>query len=218
MLEGIELIIFDLDGVLIDSKEAVYFAATNAFKKFGIKITKKQLDENIKGRGAFKDFENLVPEKDPVKKRALLAEVVELFDEEKTRNQFLDKLKLNHGAKELLKELKRKGYLICLLTNSNRLGVEAILFKFGLVDFWDKIITKDDGFEKKEDALWFLMEEFEVSQKQTVYIGDMILDIKAARKVGCKIIAKPGWDTKETLKKEKPDFLIDGLNELTSND
>ncbi|MBS3054975.1 MAG: HAD family hydrolase [Candidatus Aenigmarchaeota archaeon] len=214
MLEGIELIVFDMDGVLTDSKESVWYAFKKGLSDVGIKVNTKQLDENILGRGIKRDITDLIPEKDPVMKRAILDQAVNKIEEAKISEKAISMLKSYPEVREVLKTVRERGFLMALVSNSHRVFVEATLYKLKLDGFWDKIIAKDDGFETKDDALIFLMEEFGVTRKQTVYIGDMILDINAARKAGCKIISKPGWDDENKLRKENPDFLINSLKEL----
>jgi phosphoglycolate phosphatase len=214
MLEGIELVVFDLDGVLIDSKEGVWYAFQKGLSDMGIKVTRKELDENILGRGIRRDIAGMIPEKDREMKRALIDEAVEKIEEAKISDKAMSLIKGFPEARGVLETLRDRGYLMALVSNSHRMSVEAAIYSFKLDGFWDKIIAKDDGFEAKQDALKFLMRHFQVTKKQTIYIGDMVLDIHAARDVGCKIISKPGWDGEEALGKENPDYLIKSLKEL----
>ncbi|HDM31841.1 MAG TPA: HAD family hydrolase, partial [bacterium] len=78
------------------------------------------------------------------------------------------------------------------------------------------IITADDNFKNKEKAFSFLISHFKTTPERTICIGDTTFDIKVAKKVGCKIIAIPGWHSAKILKKEKPDYLINSLKELTT--
>ena len=214
MLEGIELIVFDLDGVLIDSKEGIWYAFQKGLGDIGIKVTKEQLDENIRGYGIRPDVMGLIKNMDPAKRRAMIDEAVDSVRNAKISEGALSKVKVMPEARTVLKVLRERGFLMALVSNSDRPFIEAVLYKFNLHGCWDKIISKEDGFDTKEEALEFLIENFGVGNSQTVYIADMVLDTEAARKVGCKIISKPGWDDENKLKNSKPDYLIKSLKEL----
>ena len=157
MLEGIELIVFDMDGVLTDSKESVWYAFKKGLGEVGVKVSRKDLDESIKGRGIMKDISDLIPSKDPVMKRAILAQAVEKIEQSKISEKAISMLKSYPDAGNVLKTLREKGFLMALVSNSHRIFVEATLYKLKLYGFWDKVIAKDNGFENKEDAIKFLM-------------------------------------------------------------
>jgi phosphoglycolate phosphatase len=59
------------------------------------------------------------------------------------------------------------------------------------------------------------LKELKLSNKEVIYIGDMVSDIETSRNANVKIISVTwGWSSKEELKKAKPDWIVDDPKEL----
>lgn len=204
-----KLIIFDFDGVLIDSKQAYLYAYKKTFEHFGYDIGYEEIEPKLGGT-AEEEISLLFPEiKEGVRK-----EMKQYFDDLCTGGEFLKRFELLPHSKNTVEELKKRGYILALLTNTSRVTLEKLLKKFSLNNYWDKVIAAEDGFKSKEDAGLFLINYFNTTPEKTFWIEDMVRGIEAGKKVGCINIAIPGWSSKEKLTEAKPDYIIDSLDEL----
>jgi phosphoglycolate phosphatase-like HAD superfamily hydrolase len=165
------------------------------------------------GQKTKKVISDLIPESDEGREEKI-RKAKEYIDKLCSSKECIDRVVLLPHAKEVIQKLHEQDYILTILTNSDRSFVKTMLRKFSLNNFWHKIITADDDFETKEDAILFLSKTFKVAMHNVIYIGDMVKDIEIARRVGCRIISIPGWHSEETLKRAKPDYLIHDLIEL----
>ncbi len=212
LIEDFELIIFDLDGVLIDSREMWLYIQKNALKKIGHYFSDEEIKDQL-GKRTKEIASILIPDAEKNKKEKI-KKVKKIVDEMSNKKENYDKVKINEKSKKILEKIKKKNKKLILLTNADRNFVDIILKENSLYKYWDEIIAADDGFDSKIDAIKHLMNKFNTKKEDTVYIGDMVRDIKVARKSGCKVISIPGWSELGELKKENPDFLIKKLENL----
>ena len=119
------------------------------------------------------------------------------------------KIKLRKGAKKVLGILRKIGK-IYLVSNSNRDFIESVLKRNRILGFFGEIFPAERK-ESKEEVIRKIQRE---NKGMVFYIGDMVRDVKIAKKANSVSIAIPGWDKKSQLKKAKPDFLINDLEEI----
>lgn len=207
-LKDFKLIIFDLDGVLIDSKIMYLYVLKESIEKFTNRKCSYKEIEPLLGQSVLRVLCYLIPDR----KKAL--EAKKYVDEMCLSERALGMVSLSPYAKEVIEELKRRDHLLAILTNSTRVFVEKVLKRFSIDKYWDIISTADDTFDTKVERAAYSIKLLGATPERTVYIADMVDDIRVARKIGCRIIAIPGWHNEETLKKEGPDRLITSLIEL----
>lgn len=60
----------------------------------------------------------------------------------------------------------------------------------GLIDYFDEIITSDNGFKRKPspEALRYLIDKYSLKKESTYYIGDRSIDIECAKNAGVKSV------------------------------
>jgi len=208
----IKCIIFDFDGVLVDSKKLYVHVIWSALKTFGEyyrKDVERQLIPSISG--TLSKF---------LKKPEELAQAVRVVNEIILHEENLRLLKPCMGVPEIPKMLSSQGsYNMGLLTNSYRIFLEKGLARLGLEDCFEWTIAADDGFESKQDGCFSLIKHFRSSERTTLYIGDTNHDVEIARDVGCRvaIVLNPCswmWSYKEKVKKSNPDYILPSLNAL----
>lgn len=207
-------IVFDMDGVVADSSQAYVAVIREALSKRGYDLS----SERIRGH-VFPDslvwVDNLLPKR--IKKRdELLHEIV--GEVRKNVVDEIGRVKLHEGVDDLLRDLSGKSGLF-LVTNSCRALTAAILEKYDLMKFFKKVITRDDGFGPKENAIKQIVEENGIRAGELVYIGDTSKDVDWARKVGCKVIiiyTPISWEygRYERIKNAKPDMIVESLKDL----
>lgn len=160
--------LFDMDGVLVDSKEAWY----RSFDETG-DITREEFEQRFWGRDMKKNVEELGT----------------------TRKEFCETLFPRHAdaiepvpeAADVLSALEGKKALI---TNTTSRCTSEILEKLGLAGYLDMIVTSDEVEEGKPDPsiVEKAMAGLGAEPADTVVIGDSPHDIEAGRAAGCMTI------------------------------
>lgn len=209
-------IVFDFDGVLIDSKRMYVKLIKKALDENGLKVSFKEIDEklipSIKGT-----IEKVLPKH--MENRETVIKKTERRVIELTSTEGLDYISLCDDAVSTLKELKEKDNRIFLLTNSHSTFINKVLSSFNLVPYFNKVIALDSGFPSKDEALKHLSKMENVLLADIVYIGDTENDVKLARSAGCKIVIifnEISWDfpSKQKVLDQSPDFMIDKFCDL----
>ncbi len=198
-------VVFDLDGVILDSKRLYANAFQYAFRKGGINLSRSFIAPRLGGKmeETVKNIEDSTGFRinEPLTTRAVLS-----FSRKNVHS-----VRSMKGAKRALLETKNAARII-LLTNTTKNVAMISLKKLGLVVF-DKMVFAEDS-KSKESAIRRVSREFKIPAKEIIYVGDMARDIRVARSAGCRIISVPGWDSKSKLKKMKPDALVDNIGDV----
>ena len=176
-----KLIIFDLDGTLIDSTEAWTKAFQKCFKRSGVKVSKKKLIDQF-GKSDIDIVKSLV--KDVRKRKEILKYLYQI----KESDELLKEFKLHKNTKKVLKKLKEKGYIVALATGNRKDFCSKVLRYFGLTDFFDIIITVDDVRKGKPDPEMLIkcLKQSKVNKEDAIFICDSLQDILAGKKAGIK--------------------------------
>ena len=115
---------------------------------------------------------------------------------------------------ETLDELKGRGCLLGIVTSSRKKFVEAFLKSHGIscFDFIDSSIH----LFGKDKVLNKLIKKYELDPKETVYIGDEVRDIEAAKAAGMTTCAVTwGYNNEKILREAAPDFVVHTAKEIS---
>jgi HAD superfamily hydrolase (TIGR01509 family) len=125
----------------------------------------------------------------------------------------MPEIQLFPGIKEVLLELKKRGFQLGIITSNSRENVLASLAKNGLQDTFTFIYSGSTFGKHKVINKWLRIEN--INPQEVVYVGDEIRDIDAAKKTGIKVIAVAwGFNSQEALAAQNPNFLIERPQEL----
>ncbi|GAB5047017.1 HAD-IA family hydrolase [Thermodesulfovibrio sp. TK110] len=205
----IELIIFDLDGTLVDSCEDITQALNYCFEKLGISEFSKEEVKKMVGEGVNRLIE-----------KALQARGVNFPSQEIIkcfvnyyREHITDFSKAYPEVKETLEELKN----IKKAVISNKLTELSIktLENLSLLKYFDFVAGSDLFSERKPSAIPITetVKRFYTTPDKTLIVGDSELDIMAGKQAGVKTVAVTyGYRERELLK--DADFIIDKFSEL----
>jgi len=208
----VKAVIFDWDGTLADTKEAVVRSFQKVLVEAGCVVsdefierrvgvgTKKTLEEVLEECDVrFDDemLENLAGEK--IRIQANLTEIVSLFD----------------GAIELLENLQGR-IKIALATMSSRKVVDKLLSEKRIGGYFDVVVSADEIFKPKPDPEVFLVSatKLGVKPEDCVVVEDSVFGVRAAKAAEMKCIAvSSGAYSGEELQEENPDLMINSLVE-----
>ncbi|MBD3163610.1 HAD-IA family hydrolase [Candidatus Woesearchaeota archaeon] len=177
----IRLIIFDMDGVLIDSADAWHSIFNSALEHFdGRRISREEFDRKVWAR----DF-------DITAKRYFSAkpeEVREYFTQ--IYKNFRKKLSAFPDIKSTLGKLRGKGLKLAVATNTHTENAVQMLSDSGIANFFDTVFGADKARNGKPepDMLIKIMKELGLGKEESVFIGDTIYDKMAAEKAGIRFI------------------------------
>lgn len=181
---SIKLIIFDLDGVLVDAKELHYEALNLALASINPKFVIER-DEHLSkydGLNTTKKLEMLTKEKGLPKDKH---NDVWKLKQEKTIG-IIKKYDKDERLVSVLKELRGLGYKICVASNSIRETVKMMLVTKGFMEYIDFYYSNQDVKNPKPSTEMYLrcMIKAECSPKETVIVEDSHIGRKAAMESG----------------------------------
>lgn len=141
-----------------------------------------------------------------------------LYEEALDQSIKTDIWRENVDSRAFLQKLEKTDHVLSLITGELSIGAEKKLKKIG---YWKYFVGGGFGEHgiKRFDIASFALErihnEFDKTYDNIYVIGDTVLDIQTARHIGAKIISiTTGSHSREKLKKENPDYLIDRFEEI----
>ena len=180
----IKLISFDLDGVLVDSRELHYEALNLSLKEVdpALVITREEHLSTYDGRSTTEKLTILTKNKglDPKKYNEIWSN-----NQDKTL-QIIDNMKPDIDKITLLKALKKEGYLIHVCSNSIKKTLQLMLIRKGLLEFIDEIFSNEDVKNTKPHPEIYMtsMLKAQVSPKETLVVEDSHVGRKSALESG----------------------------------
>lgn len=211
----IKLVIFDLDGTLIDTMEDIANACNYALEKCGYPV--RRLDEYnmLVGRGIDNLFRGALPEghKTESMVRQMREWFVPYYNEHKC-----DFTKPYDGILETLESLSEAGLRFAVASNKYQEGTEELVKKFfGKYDFV-KVLGQRDGKPIKPDPeiVYEIMGGApDITIDEVLYCGDSDVDMQTGLGAKVKTVGVTwGFRTREELEAYNPHALIDTPQEL----
>jgi HAD superfamily hydrolase (TIGR01549 family) len=185
VLREIGVVLFDVDGTLIDSNAAHAEAWTTALAAHGIVVERETVRRRI-GMGADKLLPAIagVAEDSPTG-RAIGQRKKAVFD------QLLPSLQATAGARPLLEFLQARGLELLVATSGDEAEVDALLRQAGVDDLIPRRTSKDDAQHSKPspDIVQAALARAEHKADRAILIGDTPYDLEAARRAGIDAIA-----------------------------
>lgn len=208
------LIIFDLDGTLLDSIDDIASSMNKILSDYNLPQHSREAYCHFLGDGARILTQRSVPEnvRDTELMEDVLRDFTAFYDIHKT-----DKTKPFEGMPETLEQLQLNGINLAVATNKpHHLVPDMMKFYYPTISF-GSIMGNRNGCPVKPDPkiVYDILREQETEKENTLYVGDTAVDIETAKNAGLKSIgALWGFRTEEELKNAGADFLIDYPTEL----
>lgn len=183
----IRAVIFDMDGVLVDSESLINTAAVAMFEEKGLVV---QPDDFLPFVGAGEDrYIGGVADKYDFPLRLIEAK-------RRTYEIYLglvpSRLGAFPGVSELVHACREAGLLIAVASSADMIKVNANLQKVGLpIKFWDVVVWGEDIKNKKPapDISLSAAKKLEVNPKECVVVEDAVNGLQAAQAAGMRCIA-----------------------------
>ena len=214
------LIMFDLDGTLVNSIPDLTLAVNSTLKKYGQKeITEKDVGQWV-GNGMF-----LLLKRAFAKNNNCAEEDVSNADVEKCIHIFMKEYEVFNfktatlfpGVLECLQKAQALNIRMAVVTNKPKRFVPKILQGLDIEKYFQYIVGGDCLPEKKPHPMPLIhcMQHFKASHSETIMVGDSMHDIGAARKANVPVVAVTyGYNHGEPITKFNPNVVVNSLAEL----
>jgi HAD superfamily hydrolase (TIGR01549 family) len=201
-----KVIIFDFDGTIADTFEAVLQITNNLAVELGYPPTTPEDVRRLRNL----DSREIIRQSGiplfrlPFLMKRLKAEL---------RNE-IHKLHPIPAMQDALMQLKQRGNPLGIVTSNSQDNVQAFLRNHDLGDLFDFTYSGTTLFGKGR-VIRQLLKQHNLKARNVVYVGDETRDIEAARKIQIKVIAVAwGFNSAEALARQNPDFMIHQPGEL----
>ena len=178
-MKSINSVLFDFDGVLIDSKPAMRIAWESVRQKFKISKHFSQFEENI-GLPFQKILTNLCIEE------KLILEITNHYFSKTSQNKNL--IKINPYTKYILKWLNTRNILTGIVTSKDQLRTIELVETYDINV--DVIVTPELTKRGKpySDPIVYATKILNTDVRKSLFIGDMASDMQCAKNSGCKYL------------------------------
>jgi len=208
-----QLLIFDLDGTLVDSAPDLANAINQMLKQLGRDTFSDTLIRSWVGNGAQTLVERALSASDIIcasLDRDLAARALAIFLASYRQNVCVDSV-LYPDVATTLKQLKKRNYRLAIVTNKPIEFVGPILEKLGLNDLFEQILGGDSLALKKPDPLPlnYLSEGLNIARQHCLMIGDSKNDILAAKNAQMESVGLTyGYNYGQDIAQHEPELVL----------
>ncbi|WP_263833966.1 HAD family hydrolase [Sulfurospirillum oryzae] len=178
-----KVIIFDLDGTLLDTLEDIAISANFALSTLGFNTEESQKYRYFVGEGVFKLFENIFASNP--QSEETIQEAVALFESHYAK-QFNQNTKLYDGISKLLSFLQKRGFAMAILSNKPDSFTKMCAMKYLRQWKFDVVYGAREGVPRKPHPKGALdISDFlHVKPNECYYLGDTMIDMQTANSAG----------------------------------
>jgi HAD superfamily hydrolase (TIGR01509 family) len=183
----IRAIVFDLDGVLVDAAPWHYESFVKALRVFGYDLSPEEHDKRFNGLPTAEKLRLLSSQTAFPKK---LHRLVNSLKQKFTDELFSEKCRPSPPIRQLLENLKSRGYKLAVASNSRRATVDMVLAKMEITSFFDVILSHEQVLRPKPapDIYLTAFAELAVNPMQVLIVEDAPAGIQAARASGATVL------------------------------
>jgi HAD superfamily hydrolase (TIGR01509 family) len=204
-------IIWDMDGVLVNTAEAHYSAWKEILSKYGVDFSRKHFDDTfgINDRALIMEVLQPIPPDETIQEIANQKEIL-------YRKSIEESLVVYPGAKEILKACRESGFKQALDSSAPQENIDAAMRISRLAQYFDAIISTDHLPSKEfPDAYLAASIALNIPPDHCLVIEDSILGITGAKKAGMACIGIASTHPADRL--QKADLVISSIEELDLN-
>jgi phosphoglycolate phosphatase len=207
-----KLVIFDLDGTLVDAYQAVSKSLNYTLTSFDLSPID---DETIKRSVGWGD-RNLISRFVPAN---TLEKALKIYRRHHAKTLHQGVSFLPH-AKRVLEALDKNGYKLAVASNRPTKFTKIILKELNALIYFDKVLCADKVKRGKPapDILLNIMKTLRCKPQETLYVGDMMIDAEAGTRAGIKTVAVlTGSCKRKDITPYKPYKIIKSIKDIPLN-
>lgn len=210
--QRLRVLIFDLDGTLIDSKLDLALAVNATLTEFGFPELPQEEIFSYIGQGAPMLVRRALGHTDD---DALVEKALPFFLRY-YREHMLDNTVAYPGVRAGLEQLARDGRILTVLTNKPERISREILAGLDLAGFFTSVYGGNSFERKKPDPIGVetILRETGVGPDETLFVGDSEIDVQTARNAGVRVCGVNYGLGSHLLEEFPPDLRVDSLTEL----
>ncbi|MFC1861388.1 HAD family hydrolase [Chloroflexota bacterium] len=206
-------VIWDMDGVIVDSGPYHFGAWQYAFQKKGVEFTEEDFRHHFGQRN-----DTII--KSTLGENVSQDEIDDIADdkEENYRQRVRQHIKSLPGAIELIKSLPRNGFSAAIASSAPMENIKLIIMALGLDSSFQAIVSGGEVKEGKPSPQGFLLaaEKLEVEPANCIVIEDAVAGVAGAKRAGMRCIAVTNSHPRESLK--EADLIVDTLEAVSIRD
>lgn len=199
-----KLLIYDLDGTLVDTREDIVRSVLYMQSEMNVpQMSHEEIKAHV-GRGLYPLMSGTLGTTD----KKTLEKGGKIYRAYYSRHM-LDHSVLYPGCKEFLEEYKDRKQAV--VTNKPNPFSQEMLEHLGVADYFIKIVAGDDEHPQKPDpsAVLHMLEKNGLKKEEALFIGDSLIDLETARNSGIQAaIISHGFGRKDELESAAPDLLV----------
>lgn len=209
----IKTVIFDFDGTLVDSQKDVFESLAHAFSSSG--ITVNPLDPEIIMQQQLPDAIRLsAPGISDEQREKVIKAFIDHYDKSDYPNTML-----MPGVMELLTGLKERAIQMLIVSNKRTKPMVRILDNLKLRTFFSDIFNPDMDSDPaktktKSELIAAVIDKYHLPKAATAYVGDMEVDVIAAKENGLIAVAVINGYAKVETFKIRPDYAIQRISDF----
>lgn len=204
-------VLFDFDGTIMDTNDIIVKSWQHTFLELEGK--ERPLEEILEtfGEPLHITMERFFPNFDVEK-------AIDIYRGYQF-SHYKELIELFPGMESLIKELKREGYKLAVVTSRLRNSTEEGLRKYGLMECFDAIVTADDTSKHKPDPepAQIALQKLHSVPQEALMIGDSMFDVLCAKNAGIEAVLV-SWamatDAQSKLQDSKPEHVIEKAEEV----
>lgn len=190
------LVIFDIDGTIVDAYGAIEKSLNFTLRKLGYKKASMPVVRRAVGHGDRNFIEYFVKKKDAEKGLKLYRAHHE--------KALLRYSKVIPGARQLLRDLEKKGYKLAVASNRPPKYSMILLKHLDLLKYFDAVECARGRSEIKPKPFLIprILRKLGVKKAEALYVGDMTVDVRAGHNAGVRVVAVLGGSSSHSELKE----------------
>lgn len=203
-------VIFDMDGVLVDSAESHFESWQRLAAEEGITITRKQFEAGF-GRQNRDIIPMIFGSVSPQRLEAIASRKEQIY-----RDLVRANVPAIPGASRLVKGLAKEGVPLAVGSAGPRQNIDLVLAAMQIESCFQTVVSGEDASRGKPDPQVFQIacQRLELPPDRCVVIEDAVAGVQAARAAGTRVVAVLMHEQAEKLRKAGADLVIEQLQHL----
>jgi HAD superfamily hydrolase (TIGR01509 family) len=208
----IKAVIFDMDGLMIDSEPLHWKAYNSVLMGFGFSFMFKDYSKyfGVSDKDIITDLINKYKIKN-ISLKAFMEKKDKIYE-----NYLIKKLKPKMGLISLVKNLSKKGFLLAVASSAHTKEIKIVLSKLKLDSFFNEIVSADNVDEAKPSPDIFILsaKKLRVLSENCLVLEDSPKGVIAAKSAGMFCYAIPSSDVKDDDNFKLADRILNNLSQV----